>query len=251
MSMAFIFIFNKNALGKTLVISDVDDTIKVTDVLGSKIDVVYNGLFSKKKFSGMSELYQRLNKKDTVIYYVTGSPQIIKGVVNEFLEDNFFPQSKNLILKNKIKDDTFNFKLEAIRKLIGEIKPDEMILIGDDTEFDSDVYTQIAKENPGQVKSIYIRAVQNKILQNQNFFSPVEIAGAEFFKGRLSFNDLQSVANGFFKQEKNSKLAITNRYCPREGRVFIETLKQYSRDQKLIDLFEKTQEKIIETCLLF
>ncbi len=245
----FLATFGQNVQAKTLIVSDVDDTIKMTDVLGSKTTVVINGLFREKAFAGMSELYQALAKRDTTVYYVSGSPKIIKFRVSDFLEDNKFPQRQNLVLKNKTSDDTFKFKVEAIREVIKKVKPDKMILLGDDTEFDSDVYTQISIENPGMVDGIYIRAVQNKIVNNQNFFSAVEIAGSELLKGNLTVNDLVSVGNGFIKQTHCSGVSIKNRYCPKEGRAYLEELKQKATDQKAVDVLEKSQSKIIDNCL--
>ena len=238
----------QNAQAKTLIVSDVDDTIKMTNVLGSKATVIFNGLFKEKAFAGMSELYQALSKNETSIYYVSGSPKIIKFRVSEFLEENNFPQRDNLVLKNKTSDDTFKFKVEAIREIIKTVKPDKMILIGDDTEFDSDVYTQISSENPGVVKGIYIRAVQNKAIVNQNFFSAVEIAGSELLNGTLSVSDLSSVADGFIKQTHRSGIAIKDRYCPQDGRAYIEELKQKTADQRAVELLEKSQSKIIDSC---
>ncbi|MBC7430120.1 MAG: DUF2183 domain-containing protein [Bacteriovorax sp.] len=233
---------------KTLIVSDVDDTIKMTDVLGKKIKVVLHGVFKEEAFAGMSELYQAMAKKDATVYYVSGSPKIIRFRVIDFLEDNKFPQAKNLILKNKTSDDTYKFKVAAIRELINKIHPDKMILIGDDTEHDSEVYDTISQENPGVVEGIYIRAVQNKALNNQNFFSAVEIAGSELLKGSLNVSDLASVTKGFVEQSHCSGISIKNRYCPADGRAFIEELKQKSTDQKAIDLFEKTQAKISSSC---
>ncbi|MBC7713575.1 MAG: DUF2183 domain-containing protein [Rhizobacter sp.] len=246
---AFLMMISVQSLqAKTLIVSDVDDTIKMTDVLGKKIDVVLHGIFKETAFAGMSELYQVLAKEDTTIYYVSGSPKIIKFRVSDFLEDNKFPQRKNMVLKNKTSDDTYSFKVSAIRELINKIHPDKMILIGDDTEHDSEVYTTISQENPGIVNGIYIRAVQNKTVVHQNFFSAVEIAGSELLKGNLTDKDFTSVSNGFLNQTHRSGISIKKRYCPEEGRAYIAELEQNVVNQTVIDLLEKTQSKIITSC---
>lgn len=234
---------------KTLIVSDVDDTIKVTNVLNKKT-IVYTGLISKKAFSGMSELYQSLNNSDTEIYYVSGSPKIIKVRVNEFLEENGFPQKNNLILK-KGHVETYDYKVKAIRKLIKDLNPDKIILIGDDTEVDPEVYDTITKENPAKVESIYIRAIRNRELPSnavmKNFFSAVEIAGFELLKGTLAVPDLSKVTKGFVDQTNCSEIVIKKRYCPKEGRAAIDELINLTDEAATSDLVA-AQEKIIKTC---
>jgi phosphatidate phosphatase APP1 len=243
-----VLLFSKLGFAKTLVVSDIDDTIKVTDVL-NKANAVKNGLFSKKAFSGMNELFNEFNNSDTIITYVSGSPTVIKEIVDNFLEDNHFPQKENLTLK-KGKVSTYDYKLAVIRDQIAKMNPDKIILLGDDTEFDPEVYNTISKEN--KIESIYIRAVQNRKLPNNakiiNFISPVEIAANELLKGNLSGASLTKITNAFVKQAENSQIAIKNRYCPIEGRSQLEELKQKVSEQSAIDSLVLAQEKIIKAC---
>jgi phosphatidate phosphatase APP1 len=240
----------ETTFAKTLVISDIDDTIKVTNVL-SKTMVIFNGLFSRKSFSGMSELYQELNIADTSIFYVSGSPTYIRGIVENFLEYNNFPQKNNLILKDG-SIPTYDYKLKEIRALILKNKPDKIILLGDDTEVDPEVYDTIFQENQTSVEGIYIRAIRNRKLPNntliKNFFSSVEVAALELLKGNVNVNGLNKVASSFLAQKDISKIVIPNRYCPSEGRAQIEELIQQVVDQSSIDSLERTQQKIIATC---
>lgn len=233
---------------KTLIVSDVDDTIKVTDVLGKKSEIVVNGLFSKKAFAGMSELFQQMATDDTEIYYVSGSPKFIKIRINEFLEENKFPQRKNLILKDKMSDDTFKYKTDAIKGLIKKINPDKVILIGDDTEYDPEIFNGISASYPGLVESIYIHTVQNREFQGTRFFSAVEIAGSEIEKGNLKEESLAPVVKGFVKQTNCSAISIKKRYCPQSGTALIEELKQKSTSEQNITLLEQSQSKIINSC---
>lgn len=84
---------------KTIVISDIDDTIKMTGVLNNKISVGLNGIFGKKAFAGMSELYSEFDHNGDGIYYVSGSPQMIDCRIEDFLTEKDFPQSRSKILK--------------------------------------------------------------------------------------------------------------------------------------------------------
>lgn len=236
---------------KTLIVTDVDDTVKVTDVL-SKTNAVYNALFSKAAFAGMSELYRQLDTKENIFYYVSGSPQIIESKVSSFLEFNNFPQNTNLILKSGLSAPTYEYKVAAITQLIQKLNPDKVILIGDDTEFDPEIYERISKDFPTKVESVYIRAIQDRALPKldgiRNFFSAVEIAVLELNKGNLSSASLSKVAASFVQKSNGAKFYIKGRYCPSEGRVQIEELKQSAREQSVINALELTQETIITTC---
>ncbi len=233
---------------KTLIVSDVDDTIKMTDVLGKKRTIVFNGLFREKAFAGMSELYNKMMNEDTSIYYVSGSPKVIRMRVSEFLEENDFPQQHNLLLKDSMSDDTYEYKTTTIKKLIKELNPDRLILIGDDTEYDPQVYEHIKAEYPELSSTIYIRAVSNREGVETSFFTPMEIAGHEFLEGRLDKRAFKAVANGFIKQTNDSGIVLKSRYCPKKGREAIEELKHKIADQDIAELFAKTQKKIIRSC---
>jgi hypothetical protein len=247
----FFFLSLNFAYSNTLIISDVDDTIKVTNVLNKK-DAVLNGLFSRKAFSGMSELYQEFNTNDSFIYYLSGSPKILNKAIESFFDINEFPQPGNLILKSTL-ISTYFYKLNEIRNLICLSNPDDIILIGDDTEVDPEVYDVISKEYESKVKSIYIRAIKNRGLPSndlmKSFFSPVEIAGFELLRGHFSISGLVKVTSAFVAQKKDSQLKIAGRYCPAEGRLQIEELKHIFSDQQTLDLLTLTQETIIKACI--
>ena len=249
LSLTFLLSLNIT-YAKTLVVSDVDDTIKVTNVLNTRMKII-NGLFTKKSFSGMSELYQQLNSPDTTIYYVSGSPNIIRTRINSFLKFNNFPQSEKLILKQG-SVATYDYKLKAIRDLIAQYNPNKIILVGDDTEFDPEVYHTLSAENVGKIEGIYIRSIKNRALPAndliKSFFTPVEVAGFELLKDNFSVEGLNLVASSFIKQDHSSKLVIKGRYCPADGRDQVEELKHQVRDQSSIDSLERTQQKIIATC---
>ena len=239
----------QNLQANTLVISDIDDTIKITDVLGKKGVLVKNALLKKTAFAGMSELYNELNKKDeTTIYYLSGSPKIIKSRVCEFLEHNNFPQSRNVILKEKVKLDTIEYKTTAIRELIKKINPDTLIMIGDDGEFDPKIYKIISDENPEITSAIYIRNIAERVGVDKHFFSSVEIAGFEILAGRLEASSLSSVTEGFVNQSNKSAISIKERFCPVAGSEGLAELLSLASDKETTALLENAQLKVQSSC---
>lgn len=240
------------ASAKTLVISDVDDTIKMTAVLSGKKMMTFNGLVRTKAFAGMSELYQELRDQDSTIFYVSGSPKIIRSRVDEFLEDNKFPQRDNLSLKSWITEDTVHFKTATIKELILANNPDKVVLIGDDTQHDPEIYDGVQALYPELVESIYIRSVANRALPKnkliKTFFSAVEIAGYEMIKGNLDGKAVKKVARSFIRQTNESGISLRGRYCPKAGRAELEDIKASIGDSTVDDILDATQDKIVSSC---
>ena len=250
--LSLLVLFSAQSLhAKTLIVSDVDDTIKMTGVLDNKLKVSFNGIFRTKAFSGMSELYNELSSEDITFHYVSGSPKFIRSRVENFLDENNFPAGE-LTLKDKIKDDTFEYKTNTIQNLINEQKPDKVILIGDDTEVDPEIYDGLSQANPGLVEAIYIHSVKNRKLPDnasmKGYFSSVEIAAAEIVKGNLKIASLKKIVHSFVNQSYRSGIALKNHYCPREGREEIQELKEKITDELGLALLDKAQEKIISSC---
>ena len=177
---------------KVLLVSDIDDTIKVSHIL-NPIKYV-RSIDTTTPFTGMAQLYQLIanqNSESTQIAYLSNAPQEIKGVPvmqishSKFLESNYFPQGE-LILRADIKDQ--NHKINSIRRLIKEQQPEVVIMIGDNGEKDVDTYLTAQSELQAQgiefhtyIHQLYssqsILQTGRSLLQNQiGFVTPFEIA---------------------------------------------------------------------------
>lgn len=148
-SFASTFVFAGNK--KVLLISDIDDTIKVSHIL-SKVAAMSRVSDITTPFQGMSQLYQLIrneNPETTQIVYLSNAPETIAGIPaikfshENFLAFNNFPEGE-ISLKESIFEE--NHKIKEIRKLINESMPDVVILVGDNGEMDADVYHQVASD---------------------------------------------------------------------------------------------------------
>lgn len=137
---------------KTLVISDIDDTIKTTHVLNAADAVAsqapfYNGI----EFGGMSAMYRLLSSQisKVKIYYVSNGLRFmgINSVPATFLAANSYPQAANLSLRSSL-DFYMNTKVERIIDIIYSERPTQLILIGDNGEQDTQVYAEIHRRFP-------------------------------------------------------------------------------------------------------
>ncbi len=148
------------------IISDIDDTIKESNVLDKK-ELVKNTFF--RKFSpvkGMPQLYQKFESKGIAFHYVSGSPWQLYPAINSFLHDEQFPEGAVELKLFRVKDrsiikfisaDQLTYKLNAIKTIIDRFPQRKFILIGDSGEKDPEVYTEIADQYKDRVKYIFIR----------------------------------------------------------------------------------------------
>ena len=177
---------------KVLLVSDIDDTIKVSHILSPAKYLRFAD--GSTPFTGMAQLYQLIRNKNpqtTEIAYLSNAPEeiagfdIMKQSHENFLARNKFPQG-NLLLRQSLKDQ--NHKINTIRKLVSEVQPEVLIMVGDNGERDAEIYAQAQKELSAQNIEIHIYIHQlyssqgwyqtGKALQTGElgFVTPFEIA---------------------------------------------------------------------------
>ncbi len=136
---------------KTLLVSDIDDTIKVSHVL-STVGKIGRAADVTTPFVGMAALYHLIvneNPQDTKFVYLSNAPGEIVGVPAlkishlTFLAYNNFPTGELQLRAGLFEID---HKLKALRELINAERPDLLILIGDNGERDVLFYDQITAE---------------------------------------------------------------------------------------------------------
>ncbi|MCH8550680.1 MAG: App1 family protein [Natronospirillum sp.] len=161
------------------VISDIDDTVKVTEMPAGRRTVVRNMFFKEYEAApGMAELYSEWD--EAAFHYVSGSPWQLYNSLSGFLfsEAVGFPRGslhmktvrKNPFSINTWRDlselasnenVTFDQKLGQIEQILRHFPEREFILVGDSGERDPDIYRVVRENFPEQVRAIYIRDVVN------------------------------------------------------------------------------------------
>ena len=167
------------------VVSDIDDTIKVTHVPAGKKTVLRNTFLREfKAAAGMRDRYSALTAGefgqagDISFHYVSGSPWQLYGLLSRFLidEQQFPPGTfhmKNLRLNpfesgalDSIKAfalggdlATLDQKVRQITSLMINLPGRKFLLVGDSGEKDPEVYRAIRELFPEQVAGVFIRDV--------------------------------------------------------------------------------------------
>ncbi len=212
-----------NVFGAQLVlISDIDDTIKITAVKKPRI-VAYGG--RDEEFFGMSSLYNYFlcNQGptdclitggkgifDKNIIYVTGQPGKLHKLGDKFLRKNFYPLPQNILWKDTRKS-TLDFKKEIIENYIKMSSPDnKYILVGDNGEYDPMVYEYINRKYGTQVLATFIHMIylpageKHKLLPGQIAYLTSLDLGVHFYNLKLiSGVDIQKIVDAGNKEISN------------------------------------------------
>jgi hypothetical protein len=149
------------------VISDVDDTIKITEVPDRKELLANTFLRGFQAVPGMAEAYRRWAMRGAVFHYVTASPWQLYGPLSRFLGDPGFPAGSFHMKPLRWKDSTFlslfaspeQSKPRAIEPILGAFPRRRFVLVGDSGEKDPEIYGALARMYPAQIRAIYIRDI--------------------------------------------------------------------------------------------
>jgi uncharacterized protein DUF2183 len=150
------------AQAKTILISDIDDTIKNSHVL-DKPDALFNADKIENTVLGVNALYELASRMDPTLkfFYITNAPKtFMEGSHRDFLKYNKFPRGALRLRESLFQND---FKVTEIRKVLKAEKPEFAILLGDNGEKDIYVYQQIEKEFPDILFITYIRQAYTKM----------------------------------------------------------------------------------------
>lgn len=149
------------------VISDIDDTIKVTKATIKSELFAHTFYLPFKPINGMAKTYRRWQKQGAAFHYVSGTPYQLCPTLNAFIKEHRFPQGSVHLRSVRFRDrtvlnlvaDPLNYKLPHVERLICQYPQRQFILVGDLGEKDAEIYAQMAERYPTQVKQIWLRYV--------------------------------------------------------------------------------------------
>lgn len=155
------------------IISDVDDTVLVTDatsLLKMMRLTLLESSASRVAFPGVAAFYRALEAQGRrPFFYVSSSPWNLYDFLDDFMRLKDLPSGPLLLRDLGIDDTKFiagehrAHKLDAIRSVITRYPALEFVLIGDSGQHDPEIYTEIVREFPGRIRSIYIRDVSHDV----------------------------------------------------------------------------------------
>lgn len=153
------------------VISDIDDTIKLTEVYDRKAMLRNTFREPFRPVAGMAELYQTWARvPGTAFHFISASPWQLYTALEEFRRQAGFPAGSYHLQSFRLKEDTFSdlfdtlesHKRTAIESLLASCPGRGFILVGDSGQKDPEIYGDLARRHPGRIVRILIREVSGQ-----------------------------------------------------------------------------------------
>ena len=152
------------------VISDIDDTVKVTNVANRRELLANTLLRDFYAVPGMAEVYRRWQESGTAFHYVSSSPWQLANCLGRFFRDAGLPAGSMHLKLFRLKDSTplgrlpsrKRLKRRIIEQIMADFPRRQFLLVGDSGERDPEVYTAVACRHPERVAGVAIRQVEGK-----------------------------------------------------------------------------------------
>jgi hypothetical protein len=156
-------------LGETgvSVISDIDDTVKISEVRDKKKLLINTFMREFQPVPGMADAYRRWAAAGAAFHYVSASPWQLYDPIDGFFRGTGFPQGSLHLKQFRAKDSSFlslftdplAYKGPILRELLTQFPNRKFVLVGDSGEMDPEVYGSAYREFPAQIVAIHIRDV--------------------------------------------------------------------------------------------
>jgi phosphatidate phosphatase APP1 len=148
------------------VISDIDDTIKISEVTNRQALLLNTFVRPFKPVPGMALTYQswRTNQ-NACFHYVSASPWQLYPALNGFTETNRFPPGTFHLRVLDWRREAFgnhspvDYKRQEITRLLAMFPERDFVMVGDSGERDPEIYGDLAREHPGRIRHIFIRSL--------------------------------------------------------------------------------------------
>ena len=173
------------------VISDIDDTIKISQVNDREQLVRNTFLRPYKDVPGMSELFTGWAASGACFHYVSNSPWQLFRSLESFLAGQGFPDGSYHLRHFRVKDKSFakfltsggEHKTATIERLLKAYPYRTFVLVGDCGERDPEIYAGFGRRYPDQVEKILLRdptgdgEVTPRLEEALGWSSACEVAG--------------------------------------------------------------------------
>ncbi len=184
------------------VISDIDDTIKISEVTDKQALLANTFLRAFRPAPGMAELYGRWAESGAAFHYVSSSPWQLFPALDRFLGREGFPRGGFHLKQFRLKDESFFnlfeegevHKIPAIESILSDYPGRRFILVGDSGERDPEIYGEIARRFPDQIAGIFIRNVTGELERTDRLESAFAGLSADLWRLFADPAELEGVA---------------------------------------------------------
>jgi hypothetical protein len=152
------------------VISDIDDTIKDSQVSPLRQLLANTFLREFRSVEGMADLYRDWANAGCQFHYVSSSPWQLLNPLQQLCNEQQFPSGTFHLRTFRLGTDLMRKmlllrqrgKAIVIHSLLSTFPSRKFLLVGDSGERDPEIYCRAAQRFPNQIQGIYIRDVATK-----------------------------------------------------------------------------------------
>ena len=153
--LVLISLYSAQLFAKTIVISDLDDTLKKANSMG-KIGSVYHFL-KKKPYEEMRDLFLEIknheeSRQEEIKYFYVSAAYDFTFDAQKWLQKNNFPMGPSFLKSIKDHESIYEYKSQIIKKIIsqellnnGSNENLEFLFFGDNAQVDQLVYKDLIK----------------------------------------------------------------------------------------------------------
>ena len=177
---------DRRLLGRTLivprfglsVVSDIDDTIKYSNVLKKKLLLLNTFAREFVATPCMAQRYQQIAQtaQAPAFHYLSSSPIQLYPPIAEFLSRSGFPDGSVHLRESTAigsvipdHDDSRTHKLAVLHTLLADFPDRQFMLIGDSGELDPEIYGEVAREFSRRIVAIRIRDVTGDPRESERY----------------------------------------------------------------------------------
>jgi phosphatidate phosphatase APP1 len=152
------------------VISDIDDTVKISEVRDRRALLARTFLQPYEAVDGAAERYGAWERAGASLHFVSGSPWQLHEPLAAFLAQAGFPRATLHLREFRWKDrntlsllsDPEAAKRPQLEALLAAFPQRRFVLVGDSGEADPEIYGALARAHPGRILLVAIRDVTDQ-----------------------------------------------------------------------------------------
>lgn len=213
--LIFSLIFALSSQAAITIVSDLDDTIKITEARGVPTDFLRGMVYT-----GMPEFFQSATSYSDSLYIISASPTILAHRVKDTLKKKGIVFNR-LILRSNLTEDKFTYKVREIKRLM-DSSSDDFLFFGDDLGKDPEVYAEMKRLYPSRVLGIYIHVVKGRPFTNEavSYWTSLDLFLREFEASRMNANAVELILTKFLKVKDFEFIFPKKAQCPKEATVW-------------------------------
>jgi phosphatidate phosphatase APP1 len=194
-------------------ISDIDDTIKHSNINGGAREIFRNAFIrdlGDLTIDGVREWYNTLHDMGVKIHYVSNAPWQVYPVLSTYFKMANLPRGSFHLKQYSgalqgIFEPVAERKKGTLDRLMRDFPERKFILVGDSGEADLEVYTEVVLGNPGRILGVFIRDVTTPV--QSGYFDPNGGSGS----GKNSKPGSRSHSRHHSRTQSGDSLAMSKR----------------------------------------